>query len=168
MFDRMVRRVSDWVTLHGPKPVAQRQAGAIPYTLVDGQPVFLIITSRGTGRWIFPKGSPIDGLTPWQAAAREAFEEAGVEGDVEMESLGTYRTVKRNGLSRSVIEVELYPLRVFKQLDEWPEKGQRHRHWVTLPDARRLLSDPQLTELTKHLARRFNGKHQPAARLSTR
>lgn len=168
MLDRLVRRMGDWLTLRGGGPAAARQAGAIPYTLVEGQPVFLIITSRGTGRWIFPKGSTIDGLTPWQAAAHEAYEEAGVEGDVEIEPIGVYRTVKRSGLSRAVIEVDLYPLRVFRQLDEWPERDQRHRHWVILPDARRLLSDPQLADLTAILARRLTAEPQPAAALSTR
>jgi len=153
---RWARGMGDWLALRGNRPATARQSGAIPYTMVKGQPVFLIVTSRGTGRWIYPKGSFIEGLTPWQTAAREAFEEAGVEGDVEVTPVGMYRTVKRSGLSRSVVEVDLYPLKVVRQLDEWPEMTQRHRHWVILPDARRLLSDPQLVELTKLLARRLS------------
>ena len=38
----------------------------------------LLITSRGTGRWILPKGWPIDGLDSPGAALQEAWEEAGV------------------------------------------------------------------------------------------
>jgi 8-oxo-dGTP pyrophosphatase MutT (NUDIX family) len=62
--------------------------------VVEGQVAFLLITSRRSGRWIFPKGAPIEGLAPWQVAAHEALEEAGVEGDVDTRALGSYRTMK--------------------------------------------------------------------------
>ncbi len=165
---RLTRQWTDRRTLRSGQPAAARQAGAIPYTMVKGQPAFLLVTSRGTGRWIYPKGAPIEGLEPWQVAAREAYEEAGIEGEVETRPIGSYRTVKRSGLTRSVIEVDLYPLRMVRQLDDWPEKGQRHRHWVILPDARRLLSDPGLVEATAILARRLAGPRQAEAAAITR
>ena len=40
------------------------QFGALCYRVVDGQVQVLLITSRGTGRWILPKGWPVDGATP--------------------------------------------------------------------------------------------------------
>lgn len=122
------------------------QAGAIPYRVEKGTPVFLLITSRGTGRWIFPKGALIDGYELWQVAAREAFEEAGVEGDVETVPVGSYRGLK-GSIRTAPIEVQMFPLRVGRQLDDWPEKETRHRHWATLPEARRLLSEPALVEM---------------------
>ena len=133
---------------------AARQAGAIPYKVVDGQVVFLIVTSRRTGRWIFPKGAPIEGLSPPEVAAREAYEEGGVEGLVGEAPLGFYSTVKVKGVRRIGVEVNLYPLEVETQHDTWPETGQRHRHWVLLPEARRLLSDQRLTELATALQER--------------
>ena len=141
---------------------AMRQSGAIPYTVAERQAVFLIITSRRTGRWIFPKGAPIEGMTPWEVAATEAFEEAGVEGDIETEPIGSYRTVKMVGIRRTLIEVDMYPLRVRTQREDWPEKTNRHRHWVILPDARRLLSDARLVELAAELDRRVTSAPQPA------
>ena len=36
---------------------ALRQSGALPYAIVNDRVVFLLVTSRRTGRWIFPKGS---------------------------------------------------------------------------------------------------------------
>lgn len=134
-----------------------RQAGAIPYKVIDRQVVFLIVTSRRTGRWIFPKGAPIDGLSPPEVAAREAFEEAGVEGVVTEAPIGSYSTVKVKGVRRMDVEVDMYPLKVEAQHDSWPEKGQRHRHWVLLPEARRLLSDARLVELAGELAERVLG-----------
>lgn len=138
---------------------AARQAGAIPYKVVDGQVVFLIVTSRRTGRWIFPKGAPIEGLSPPEVAAREAFEEAGVEGMVGAAPLGFYSTVKVKGVRRIGVEVDLYPLEVETQHEVWPETGQRHRHWVLLPEARRLLSDQRLSELATALQDRVLRGH---------
>jgi hypothetical protein len=62
----------------------------------------------------------------------------------------------------------MYPLRMMQQLDEWREKGSRHRHWVILPEARRLLSDPVLAELATKLAHRVAPQLQPTAARITR
>jgi 8-oxo-dGTP pyrophosphatase MutT (NUDIX family) len=142
----VAQRFRNWVTRFAARsaelsPV--RQAGAIPYTIVDGRAVFLLITSRRSGRWIFPKGAPIEGHQPWQVAAREAYEEAGIEGEIEPVSIGSYRTLKRT-IPPAFIDVDMYALRMVRQLDDWPERGKRHRHWVILPEAKRLLSDPKL------------------------
>jgi 8-oxo-dGTP pyrophosphatase MutT (NUDIX family) len=155
MLNAIARRWNDMVTLRAGAPEAVRQSGAIPYAVVEGQPVFLLITSRRTGRWIFPKGAPIAGMTPWAVAAHEALEEAGIEGDVETVPLGSYRTIKTIGIRRSVIEVDMYPMRLVRQLDDWREKGSRHRHWALLPEARRLLSEPRLAEMAADLSRRI-------------
>src|SRR3546814_5625705 len=58
-----------------------KQVAALPYRIEpDGAARILLITSRETRRWIIPKGNPIRGLEAHQAAAREAFEEAGISG----------------------------------------------------------------------------------------
>jgi 8-oxo-dGTP pyrophosphatase MutT (NUDIX family) len=132
-----------------------RQSGAIPYRLVDGKLTVLMVTSRRTGRWIFPKGGLDDGVMPWVVAAQEAFEEAGVEGEVETTPIGAYRDVKLVGLRRVAIEVDLYPLRLLRELDEWPEQRDRKRNWVVLPDAMRMLSNPRMSELAELLALRL-------------
>ena len=44
------------------------QYGALPYTVTDGQLVVLLITSRGRGKWIFPKGGLMADKTPWESA----------------------------------------------------------------------------------------------------
>jgi predicted NUDIX family NTP pyrophosphohydrolase len=148
--------------LRARDPESVRQSGAIPYTIVQGQTVFLIITSRRTGRWIFPKGAPIEGKEPWEVATHEAFEEAGIEGEIDTRPIGTYRTMKTLAIRRAVVEVEMYPLRLTRQHDEWPEMHNRHRHWVILPEAKRLLSEPRLAELADRLNRRVQAEHQPA------
>ena len=141
---------------------AIRQFGAIPYTVIESRAVFLLITSRRTGRWIFPKGGAIAGKEPWEVAAHEAYEEAGIEGQMETIPLGTYRDIKGAGIRRLTIEVELYPLRMVRQLDTWPEQGERQRHWVILPEAKRLLANARLAELAASLDRRLSAADQPA------
>jgi 8-oxo-dGTP pyrophosphatase MutT (NUDIX family) len=158
----LLRDFGDRLALRSGGDVAKRQAGAIPYTVVQGEVVFLLITSRGSGRWIFPKGDPIDGLEPWDAAAQEALEEAGIEGEVDPRPLGVYRTFKTLAIRRKVIEVELYPLRVTRQFDDWPEKGHRHRHWAILAEAKRLISDPQIAQMAIRLSQRVRGENHPA------
>lgn len=138
---------------------AVRQAGVIPYSVIKGQPVFLLITSRRSGRWIFPKGELEEGTVPWELAAHEAYEEAGVRGTVDPTPIGSYRTMKTLAFRRQPIVVDLYPLRVEEQLEEWPEKGQRHRHWAILPEAKRLLSDTKLAEMAAKLSRSLGQKH---------
>ena len=165
----VTQELTDWLRLKGGGEAAKKQAGAIPYSIVDGQVVFLLVTSRGSGRWIFPKGDPIKGLEPWDAAAQEALEEAGIEGEVDQRPLGSYRTFKTLAIRRKVIEVELYPLRVTRHFDEWPEKGHRHRHWAILPEAKRLLADTQIAQLAIRLTQRVrvsSGNHPPIERIS--
>lgn len=127
-------------------PVAHRQAGALPYAIVDDRIAFLLVTSRRSGIWIFPKGAVEPDLTPWESAALEAFEEAGVTGEIETSPVGHYRALAGSSGSK-IIDVDLYPLRVTQQLDNWKEKGQRLRHWVTSAEARRLLGHRSLRRL---------------------
>lgn len=149
MFRNIRQTLADRMILRREGPVA-RQFGAIPYRILEGDIAFLLITSRRSGRWIFPKGGRKPSLAPQEIAAREAFEEAGVEGRIQAEAIGTYRTVKTS-LRRYVIEVEHYALEVAVQHDDWPEKGQRYRHWALLPEAKRLVRDKAIIELLVRL-----------------
>jgi 8-oxo-dGTP pyrophosphatase MutT (NUDIX family) len=133
-----------------------RQAGALPYTVIEGRAAFLLITSRHTGRWIFPKGGIMEGLTPWESAAQEALEEAGVTGAVATEPVGSYRSAL-NDNDGTLVDVDMYPLRVDTQLDEWDEMDQRLRHWAILGEAKRLLADRSLSRLAETLHRQLVG-----------
>jgi len=134
-----------------------QQFGAIPYRHVDGETVFLMITARRTGKWIFPKGDPIQGLTPAESAAEEAYEEAGVRGRVGAAPAGHYNTFKAHRAGRTPVVVEMYPLEVEDQLDDWPEKGERKRHWALLAEVRRLLSEPGLVVLAEKIGGGVSG-----------
>ena len=130
------------------------QYAALPYTIVEGKLVILLVTSRRTGRWIFPKGGAKEGQTPWEAAAMEALEEAGVEGEIETQPIGSYRTMKSSGFRSTPIRVDLYPLKVTQQFDAWEEQGERYRHWALAREAKRLLDDNAVAGLITALARK--------------
>ena len=71
----------------------------------------LLVTSRGTGRWVLPKGNINRGNAPHVAAALEAEEEAGVFGAVCPVPLGSYRFRKRRRSGASwMADVDVYPL----------------------------------------------------------
>jgi len=74
------------------------QAAAVCYRVRGKLIEFLLIRTRGGNRWTFPKGSTERGLTHAQAAAIEAFEEAGVHGRIEETSFASYATRKRGKL----------------------------------------------------------------------
>lgn len=138
-------------------PMGLRQSGALPYAVVEGRVAFLLITSRRTGRWIFPKGDIEPGMTPWESAALEALEEAGISGQIAIEPVGSYRS-SAGADGSSLIDVDLYPLRVETQLEVWKEMDQRLRHWTVLPEARRLLNDGALSRLAAKLQAQLHAK----------
>jgi 8-oxo-dGTP pyrophosphatase MutT (NUDIX family) len=111
---------------------ALNQFAALCYRLDrKGQAEILLITSRETGRWVLPKGWPMPGLTGPKCALREAYEEAGVKGEVGRVPVGiyAYRKVMPTQEERECI-VTVYPVHVRALADRYPEQGQRSRTWV--------------------------------------
>jgi 8-oxo-dGTP pyrophosphatase MutT (NUDIX family) len=125
------------------------QFGAIPWRLTDGKLEILLITSRRSGRWILPKGWPMHGATPAEAAATEAYEEAGVTGTPSNVALGFYSYEKDVDGSILPIVVAMFPLQVTKVLKSWPERGERKRKWVGRKKAAALLQEPELRQMVR-------------------
>ena len=66
------------------------QVAAVCYR-VNGRGIeFLLVNTNGGNKWTFPKGSPSSLLSHSQAAAREAMEEAGVDGKIEPRHFSLY------------------------------------------------------------------------------
>lgn len=117
----------------------------------DGSTEILLVTSRTTRRWIVPKGWPIKGISAPEAAAREAFEEAGVVGRIVSEPAGRYTYWKRMPDHFVLCEVTLYLLEVERRLDSWAEQHQRQSQWFRLEDAADLVDEPELATAIRNL-----------------
>ena len=113
----------------------------------------LMVTTRGTRRWVIPKGWAEPDVAPHALAAREAFEEAGVLGSADAVAIGAYRARKRlsNG-RRTTCIVEVFTLRVDGFAEAWPERGQRKARWFTLEDAAARVREKDLARMLRSLA----------------
>jgi ADP-ribose pyrophosphatase YjhB (NUDIX family) len=130
------------------------QYAALPYRL-DGRRVrVLLITSRGSRRWVIPKGWPIGGLTPQDTAATEAAEEAGLIGRVEAEPLGSYRYLKRTkGEQMRAVQAIVFPFLVEDQSDTWKEADQRLVRWFDYRQAASAVAEASLKRLIRQFGR---------------
>lgn len=129
-------------------PGARRQIAALPFRkTATGDIEVLLITSRETGRFIIPKGWPMKRLSDADAAAKEAYEEAGVVGKVKRTPIGAYSYWKRLERSFELLNVDVYALEVRKQRSNWPEKGSRRHSWLRQEDAATLVDEPGLITL---------------------
>jgi 8-oxo-dGTP pyrophosphatase MutT (NUDIX family) len=144
------------------KPATRVQYGALPYRLDDGGSVeVLLVTSRETKRWIIPKGWPIKGLKPSEAAAREAYEEAGVRGRIAGRAFGYYVYEKRLDDRGTTVpcQVEVFPLLVKRQSKDWPESKQRTVRWFSAAEAAALVDNDHLHELIQEFGTRKASRH---------
>ncbi len=131
------------------------QVAALPWRHeADGRVRVLLVTSRGTGRWIVPKGWPMTGKRSHQAAAQEAWEEAGVRGEIEDRASGAFGYLKTRGGDRFPCRVEVFALRVTEELPDWPERSQRDRRWAPPEEAARMVQEKALARLILALENR--------------
>jgi len=131
------------------KRETRTQFAVLPYRLKKkGALEVLLISSLDTGRWIVPKGWPIDGLRPSEAAAQEAWEEAGIRGRVYDDVLGLYSYSKwlDEELSLPCI-VLVFALEVSRSDEVFPEAGQRKLKWMSQKKAAQLVDEPELKQI---------------------
>jgi 8-oxo-dGTP pyrophosphatase MutT (NUDIX family) len=142
---------------------AARQVAALCWRQQHGDIEVLLITSRETGRWVIPKGWPIGGLTAAEAAAREAWEEAGVRGQVQTQPLGEFLYDKVTGPAKAKrCNVVVFALEVGELKDRFPEATQRKRSWFVPSEAAGLVAEPDLRALLTTIAERpecLNGQN---------
>jgi 8-oxo-dGTP pyrophosphatase MutT (NUDIX family) len=128
------------------------QVAAVCYRVGDGGIEFLLVQTRG-GRWIFPKGGVESGLTHAQAAALEAFEEAGVHGRMEEASFARYSRSKRgdkpNSAPRSGINAHLCEVLRLGP----PQESKRNPTWFSAEKAKRRLRENRAPDYGAELAR---------------
>jgi 8-oxo-dGTP pyrophosphatase MutT (NUDIX family) len=132
------------------KTTRLKQYAALPWRLTAAGREVLLISSRETGRWVIPKGWPIKGLSPAQTAAREAYEEAGLGGQMSKRPIGHFNYEKRldEGGSR-MCRVEVYALEQMIRHTDWPERGQRRLQWFAPADAADAVDEPELKAIIR-------------------
>lgn len=124
------------------------QYASMPYRIVDGHPMVLLVTSRETKRWILPKGNPEKKMAPHQVAELEAFEEAGVKGKIKSKPFASFPSVKRLKSGKEIpCDVQIYLLEVREELPKWPEKGERDRRWMSFGEAAMISGEPGLVQV---------------------
>lgn len=138
----------------GSKRDPRTQFAGLPYRLVKIKGAkrveVLLVTSRFSGRWILPKGWPMDRMTPAEAAAQEVWEEAGARGDAHDICLGLYSYDKWMSKSETLpVIVAVFPIRVREMADDYPEAGQRRRKWMSLKKAASKVEERDLKQLIR-------------------
>jgi 8-oxo-dGTP pyrophosphatase MutT (NUDIX family) len=131
------------------------QCAAIAYRQHKHGLQIVLVTSMETRRWVLPKGNIENGMTAAESAALEAYEEAGVEGDISPDPIGTYDYEKADGKGGGLRRVAVFPMAVTRIRGKWPEKEQRRRKWMSVEDAALAVNEKKL----KKLLAQFAGAH---------
>ena len=121
------------------------QSGVIP--IRNNNEVLIITTSKK--KWIFPKGIIEQNLTSEESAKKEAYEEAGIQGDIG-EKFGEFNYKKWNG----ICNVELFLLENIIELDEWPENF-RQRKWVKINELSLYVKKKRLQPIINKLKEKY-------------
>jgi uncharacterized protein len=130
-----------------------RQFAALPVMATCGSFQVLLVTSRGGGRWIIPKGNPERRVNPSDVAAHEALEEAGVAGEVLKLPIGRYKSAKQFPSGRlALTEIIVFRLNVSQHLADWKEDTERKRLWVPLSQAADFVDDGGLADFLRQLS----------------
>jgi 8-oxo-dGTP pyrophosphatase MutT (NUDIX family) len=92
---------------------------------------------------VIPKGLIETGQTAGEAALQEAWEEAGLVGNLRPEPIGSYLYEKWCG----VCHVTVFAMDVTEMKQDWPERQVRQRIWTTPAGAVERIDDAGLVDL---------------------
>jgi 8-oxo-dGTP pyrophosphatase MutT (NUDIX family) len=121
---------------------------------------FLLVRTN-SGHWTFPKGGAEPGLTHAQAAALEAYEEAGVHGRIEEVSFARYvrrrrgdlrdsaKTADKSAEKESAVQAHLCEVSRL----EPPQESNRNPTWFSAEKAKRRLREDRTPDFGAELAR---------------
>ena len=164
MFPRLRSLWSDTITPMLRRPPVLQIAALCHRQSSRGTELLLITSSNG--RWIIPKGWPIDGMSDSQAAAQEAWEEGGVRpAHMATEPLDTILTTKTYNSGLTVpCKTKIYDLPVSEVLTDYPEKHRRDRVWVSPETAADMVADDALKPVLRHFQSRSKQDHHSKTR----
>ncbi|WP_158744539.1 NUDIX hydrolase [Acidisphaera sp. L21] len=129
------------------------QFGVLPYRIgAGGETEVMLLTSRGVGRWVIPKGWPMMGRKPRVVAVTEARQEAGIRGIVGRRPIGSYAYTKSfdRGEDR-LCECIVFLMLVTHEASAWREQAQRTRAWFPRDKASELVDEGALAVMILNL-----------------
>lgn len=113
-------------------------AAAVCYRRTNKAIEFLLVRTKGGKRWTFPKGhlksEPPEQL--WEAASREAAEEAGVTGKIEKEPFTYYAYFKGGNTQPETVAAYLMSVESLRE----PDESERQPNWFSPEEAAERLS----------------------------
>ena len=117
------------------------QVAAVCYRERESGIEFLLVNTNGGDKWTFPKGDPEPTLSHSAAAAREAWEEAGVRGSIQprhfclyLHSKGVFW--KSPGIREFVVKAFLLEVEQAGR----PDEPMRNPRWFSPDEAKAALA----------------------------
>jgi phosphohistidine phosphatase len=128
------------------------QSAVVPWQIKNGKLQILVVGSSQNNHWVVPKGVGEPGMTLQASAVKEAWEEAGVKGDVDENLLGSYRYQKWGADST----VAVYAMKVQEMVSDaqW-EENHRGRRWLSPKKAAAIVKQQALIPMIEEINRRF-------------
>ncbi|CAO1638232.1 unnamed protein product [Sympodiomycopsis kandeliae] len=138
-------------------------AVAIAHRLTANKEVEICLVSsrKHDDHWVLPKGGIEDGENEAQAAVRELWEEAGLKKSKDTPQTLTHKELvadhkaHKKSPSQDPSSPGFVPRAIYTgveiqwtsqpaddndERDDWPEKDERQREWLSLPEAKRRIS----------------------------
>ena len=129
------------------------QFGALPYRIgASGETEVMLLTSRGAGRWVIPKGWPMVGRKPRLVAMTEAHQEGGIKGIMGQKPIGSYHYAKTvNPGEERLCECIVFLMLVTHEAPTWREQKERTRAWFPRDKAAELVNEGALAMMIRTL-----------------
>jgi 8-oxo-dGTP pyrophosphatase MutT (NUDIX family) len=135
-----------------PRFALPLQVAAVCYRRQGQSSEFLLVNTNGGSKWTFPKGDPEPSLSHSKAAEREAWEEAGVRGQVEPRHFHLY--IHSKGVFWKPPGVREFVVKAF--LLEVERNGpasepMRNPTWFTADEAKKILAKGREVKYAREL-----------------
>jgi phosphohistidine phosphatase len=135
----------------------REQAGVIPFRRKKGGIEVCLIRNKGRKKWKIPKGFVDPGETIEEAALKEAWEEAGLQGKLVGNTIGSYEYEKWG----DELTVSVFLMEVSDEEHEWEESRFRERRWAPVEDAFEKLESHPVRRLLDTAAARLERRKKP-------
>lgn len=120
----------------------------------------LMISTPNRTDMVFPKGGWEDDEDVYQAASREAMEEAGVKGIINRAALGHWvfksKSSQNSTSPRGACKGYIFAMEVTEELESWPEQDTHNRRWVSPAEAYQLCRYDWMREALTALLERLS------------